>query len=87
VFSAIVLEAATIAALGSLLGYLIYAVILAVASVIVRAQTGVVLDVLAVHWILWAMPLGMIVVGAIAGVIPAIKAYATDVASNLAPMS
>ncbi|MGD0089348.1 MAG: ABC transporter permease [Planctomycetota bacterium] len=97
VFSAIVLEAGTIAALGSLAGFAVYAGILSVAAVVVREQTGVVLNVFqaadvsvaaGLHVsILLLAPLGMIVVGALAGVIPALKAYSTDVAENLAPMS
>jgi len=97
VFSAIVLESGTIAALGSLAGFVVYAGILNVAAVIVRDQTGVVLNVLQsakielTGWlsisILLLAPLGMIAVGALAGVVPAYKAYSTDVAQNLAPMS
>ncbi|GMU80479.1 MAG: hypothetical protein AMXMBFR47_03500 [Planctomycetota bacterium] len=88
VFSAIVVEASTIAALGSLLGYGVYAAVLAVAAVVVRQQTGVVLDVLGDglrHPMIWQMPLIMIGLGALAGVVPALKAYGTDVASNLSP--
>lgn len=87
VFSAIVAEAATIAALGSVAGFLVYGVILAVAAVIIRAQTGVVLEVLQWHVVLVAAPLGMIALGALAGVVPAMKAYKTDVAENLSPLS
>ncbi|HRK33521.1 MAG TPA: ABC transporter permease [Candidatus Hydrogenedentes bacterium] len=87
VFSAIVSEAAAIAALGSMLGFVVYAVILGAASVIVRAQTGVVLDVWSLHPALYITPIGMTVVGALAGVLPAYKAYATDVATNLTPAS
>lgn len=97
VFSAIILESGTIAALGSVLGFAVYAVILSGAAIVVRAQTGVVLDVfdaarievtdsLAVSILILA-PIGMILVGALAGVVPAIKAYGTDVATNLAPTS
>src|SRR5204863_5873336 len=46
IFSTIVLEAATITALGVLAGFAVYAGILAAAIVIVRQQTGVVLDAL-----------------------------------------
>ena len=84
VFSAIVLEASAIALLGSLLGYLIYGGILFGSAMIIREQTGVVLDVTSVHPSLLWTPLGMVVVGALAGVIPAIKAYSTDVARTLA---
>lgn len=87
VFSAIVLEATTIAALGAVLGYAVYGAILWTALVIVRAQTGVVLEVFRLDPVLWATPLAMIVVGALAGLVPAFKAYRTDVASNLVPAS
>ncbi|MDZ4859438.1 MAG: FtsX-like permease family protein [Candidatus Hydrogenedentes bacterium] len=87
VFSAIVLEAAAIAGIGSLIGFVVYAVILGAAMVIVRAQTGVVLDVWSLHPALYWTPLGMTAVGALAGVLPAYKAYATDVATNLTPAS
>ena len=64
-----------------------YALILAGTAMILRSQTGVVLDVFAMHPILWKAPLGMILLGALAGVMPAAKAYATDVAENLVPHS
>ncbi len=87
VFTAIVLEAATLAAIGSILGLVVYAMILAAAAVTIRSQVGVVLDPFALHWILVAAPVGMTAIGALAGIIPATKAYATDVATNLAPTS
>jgi putative ABC transport system permease protein len=87
VFSAIVLESTTITALGALLGYLVYAGILSAAFVIVRAQTGVVLDAFKFDPALWMTPVGMIILGALAGLVPAFKAYRTDVASNLTPLS
>jgi putative ABC transport system permease protein len=87
VFSAIVLEASTITTLGALLGFLIYGGILAAAFVIVRAQTGVVLDAFKFDHALWMTPVGMVLLGALAGLVPAFKAYRTDVASNLTPLS
>lgn len=87
VFSAIVLEAATIAALGSALGWCIYALVLLVASLAVRKETGVVLEVFMLHPSLYLTPLGMTLLGALTGIIPAYKAYATDVAENLVPHS
>ncbi|MEM9801568.1 MAG: FtsX-like permease family protein [Planctomycetota bacterium] len=84
VFSVIVLEAVVIAVLGSLLGYLVYAGILSVSAQVIRDQTGVVLDVASFHPALVWTPIGMAVVGAIAGVFPALKAYSTDVAGTLA---
>jgi len=87
VFGAIVAEAAAIAALGSVCGYLIHGVILSGAAVVIRQNTGVVLDVFQLHPILWMAPVGMTVIGALSGIVPALKAYGTDVASNLTPIS
>ena len=87
VFAAIVLESATITALGVAVGFLVYAAILGASYVVVRAQTGVVLDPLRFDPVLIYAPLGMITIGALAGLVPAFKAYRTDVASNLTPLS
>jgi putative ABC transport system permease protein len=87
VFAAIVAEAGAIAGLGGLFGYLVYAGILSGAAYVVRMQTGVHLDVFAPHWVLVAAPVGMLVLGKIAGILPALKAYSTDVAENLVPHS
>jgi putative ABC transport system permease protein len=87
IFSAVVLESASIAAIGMLVGFLVHAVILSAAAWVIRAQTGVVIDPLAVHSVLWWAPIGMIALSALAGFIPAWKAYRTDVAANLIPIS
>jgi putative ABC transport system permease protein len=87
VFSAIVLESTAIAVLGALLGYVVYAAIVVVAAGIIREQTGVVLDPLLYHRSLAWTPLGMALLGAAAGLLPAWKAYATDVATHLSAAS
>ena len=87
VFSAIVLEAASITFLGALVGYLVYGGILAAAFYVVRDRTGVVLDAFRPDPAMWLVPLAMIALGALAGLVPAFKAYRTDVASNLTPLS
>jgi len=87
VFSAIVAESAAIAALGSLAGFLVYYVIMAGTAYVVRERTGVVLDVAQYHPVFTAAPLGITLLGALSGILPAAKAYSTDVASNLAPVS
>lgn len=87
VFAVIILEAAAISALGTMLGYLIYLAILAAAAYIVREQTGVVLEIFGFDWALIFTPILMIAVGAFAGLLPALKAYRTDVAENLTPAS
>ncbi|MEW6283019.1 MAG: ABC transporter permease [Candidatus Eremiobacterota bacterium] len=83
----VVLEAASLSLIGTMLGYLVYAAILATAAVVVRAQTGVVLEVLAFHPVLWITPLALTALGAVAGLLPALKAYRTDVAASLTPIS
>lgn len=87
VFSVIVLESAAIALLGALCGYGVYAAILAVTAWIVKAQTGVALQVWKMDSILWLAPLVVVAAGALAGLVPAIKAYRTEVAENLLPTS
>jgi len=86
-FASILLEAALISALGMLISFVLYGVIFTVAAGIIRAQTGVVLDPLKFNAVMLWAPAALIVLGALAGVIPAIKAYRTDVAQNLAPSS
>jgi putative ABC transport system permease protein len=83
--TAVVLEAASIAALGAAAGYGVYAAILSGVASVVRAQTGVVLEIL--HWspVLALAPLTIIALGALAGLVPALKAYRTEVAENLTP--
>jgi putative ABC transport system permease protein len=46
----------------------------------------VVLDFLAWNPVLLWAPAGMIGLSALAGIVPALKAYRTDVAANLAPI-
>ena len=87
VFAAVVSEAAAIACAGALAGYLVYAGVLAAAAYTIRAQTGVVLDAFAYHPVLWAAPAAVVALGAVEGLLPAAKAYRTDVAGNLAPTS
>ena len=58
-----------------------------VVAAVIRAQTGVVIDPLTLHPVLALAPAGMIALGALAGIVPAWKAYRTDVAENLVPSS
>lgn len=87
VFGAIVAEAAAIGALGAIAGFAVYAGLFLLVAEIIRAQTGVVLELMTVHPVLWIAPLGMAVLGACGGVVPALKAYRTPVAENLTPVS
>lgn len=87
IFSVIILEAAAIAGLGMLASFFLYSGIMMTVASIVRAQTGVVLDPSAFHPVMIWAPLGMVGLSALAGVVPAVKAYRTDVAENLSPIS
>lgn len=87
VFSVIILESTVIAFLGTLVGYLVYLVIMQIAASIVQKETGVILDIFKFDSMLILTPLLMISVGAVAGLIPAFKAYQTDVSENLTPVS
>jgi len=87
IFGAVVAEAACIGVLGAAVGYAVYFGLLTGVAEVIRAQTGVVLDVGAKHAVLWICPLAMIGLCALGGVVPAIKAYRTPVAETLAPTS
>ena len=87
VFTAIVSEAAVLGGLGAVLGFGVYGVALGIAAKVVRTQTGVVLEVFAFHPSFVWVPIGMVALGALAGAIPALKAYSTDVATHLVPHS
>jgi len=84
IFSVIVGEAATIALLGALLGFLVERAILSRVSETLLSTTGVLLSAgTAGGAHLWT-PLGMLAVGVVAGVVPALKAYAVDPCQTLA---
>ena len=87
VFSSVVFEAVTISFIGTLIGFIFYFILISFASMIIRKQTGVVLEVFSFHPVLLITPIVMIALGAIAGIIPAYKAYKTEVAENLSPNS
>ncbi|MBE2215988.1 MAG: FtsX-like permease family protein, partial [Opitutaceae bacterium] len=87
VFGAIVLESAAIGALGMAVAFVVHGVIVVIASSIIREQTGVVIDPLKLYPVFAVAPAGIIGLSALLGVIPAMKAYRTDVATHLAPIS
>jgi putative ABC transport system permease protein len=87
VFGAVLAEAACIGALGAAVGFAVYYGLFAGVAKVIRAQTGVVLDLGATHPVLWICPLAMIGLCALGGVVPALKAYRTPVAETIAPVS
>ena len=87
IFGAVVIEAGCIGALGAAAGFAVYAGLFAIVADMIRAQTGVVLDLWAGDRVLWICPVAMVGLCAMGGIIPAIKAYRTPVAETLAPVS
>jgi len=87
VFSVIVLESATISALGAAIGFVVYAGIMTAAESILRNEIGVTLNPYEPHNVMAIVPMGLVGLGAVVGIIPALKAYSTDVAENLIPQS
>ncbi len=87
IFSAIVAEAAVIAGMGMVAAFAVHVAILTGVAAVVRTQTGVVLDPFMLHPVMAWAPLGMIAMAALAGLVPAWKAYRTPVAENLVPQS
>ncbi len=86
IFSTVVLEAVAIGAVGVMGGYAIYLVITNVATVVVRAQTGMVLSPFAWHPIFLFGAGGLILLSCAAGLVPGFQAYRTDVAVSLGPL-
>jgi putative ABC transport system permease protein len=84
---AIVLEATAIGAIGMAAAFAAYAAIVTAVAVVIRAQTGVMIEVFAYNPVMVWAPLGMIALCAASGLLPALKAYRTDVAESLSPLS
>ncbi|MBG88660.1 MAG: hypothetical protein CMO80_17405 [Verrucomicrobiales bacterium] len=87
IIASVIMESAAIAALGMVAAFFIYGGIMDGAATVIRSQTGVVLEPWAFNDVMWWVPLAMIGLSALAGIIPAIKAYRTNVAENLLPVS
>ena len=60
---------------------------MAVAAYYITQTSGVVINPLQLNWVMVYAPMVIVTLGTLAGILPAIKAYRTDVASNLIPQS
>lgn len=87
VFGVIILEAVAISVLGMIVAFAVYFAIFAVVASVIRAELGVVLSAVQWHWVMLWAPLLMTGMSALAGLAPAVKAYRTNVAKHLAPVS
>ncbi len=85
--SSVLLESASISALGVCGGFLVYWMVLWVVGAVMRAQTGVLIDPLKFSFVLLWGPAMLVALGAAVGAVPAWKAYQTDVAEHLVPQS
>jgi putative ABC transport system permease protein len=83
VFSVILGQSISIALLGCFLGYGVYAGIMSGVAIWVKSNIGVILELWIEDPIFWINPLVHLGMGLLAGLIPAFKAYRTDVSSNL----
>lgn len=82
-FAISLLEAVGMTFAGILAGFVVYAALGFGIGEIVQQETGVVLNPFTGNAaMIWA-PLGMLGIGALSGLLPAIKAYRTDVSKNL----
>lgn len=79
----LVLESGLLALLGSLGGFVVYGLVLWGAAWLIREQTGVVIQTLSFHSVFLWGPFSMTLLGALAGLFPAWKAYHSPVSEKL----
>jgi len=87
VFGAIILESLTIAILGVIIGFVFYAGFIAMSAHYIADMTGVVINPVETNVIMALAPAGILVLGTLAGILPAMKAYRTNVGENLVPQT
>jgi len=87
VFMATWLEAVCIAAGGIVGAFPIYLICMTGVAVVLRASTGVVLDLWTWHPVMIWGPVVLVGLGGLAGVAPAVLAYRTEVGRHLAPVT
>tara|TARA_A100001037_G_C15116791_1_gene621801 strand:- start:813 stop:2018 length:1206 start_codon:yes stop_codon:yes gene_type:complete len=87
IFGTIILEAVAIAVFGMVLAFGFYFAIFSVVAAVIRSEMGVVLTAMQWHPVMLWAPMVMIVLSALAGLVPAFKAYRTNVADYLTPVS
>ncbi|MCH6255080.1 ABC transporter permease [Puniceicoccaceae bacterium K14] len=83
VFGIITLESMGIVLAGLVAGFVLYLVVGYAAAGLLRERSGVVFSVLAPNSAFWGVPLGVLGIGFLAGLAPAIKAYTVNVTKDL----
>jgi putative ABC transport system permease protein len=87
VLSIVILEAAALSLFGALGGLAFGHLLTAAAGGAISARSGVPISALAFHPQELGVVAGVLVLGALAGLLPALKAYRTDIADGLSPSS
>jgi len=85
-FGMIVLESSVVSALGTVVGYGVYVLLFTAAAKVLKIQTGVSMEWTFFHPALVVVPLGVVLLGALSGLIPAFAAYRTSIAKNIVPL-
>lgn len=83
----IVLEAGAIGAFGAIGSAAVYTALATVGGRIIWTQTGIVISPFAWHPALLLVPVAILAMSAACGLLPAWRAYRTDVARNLSPIA
>jgi len=87
VLSIVMLEATALSAFGATIGWVLGHAISAAAVAFLTARSGVPFSALSVRPEELAVLAGVLVLGALAGILPALKAYRSDIADGLSPSS
>lgn len=83
VFGIATLESLGIAVSGLVAGAVLYLLAGYLLAEFVRERAGVMLDLMAPNHAFWAVPLGVLFIGFLAGLAPALKAYSVNVTEDL----
>jgi putative ABC transport system permease protein len=84
IVAVILTEASLLAAAGAVLGYAVYLGLALVAAQALRHQVGVIISLGDSLMALVVAPLVMVMLGVLAAIVPALRAYSTDVVGELA---
>jgi putative ABC transport system permease protein len=87
ILSIVVLEAKALSLLGGLAGLLLGHLLVAAAGGVLASKAGVAVSAWAVRPEEFLVLIGVVALGGLAGVIPAVRAYRTDIADGLSPTS
>lgn len=87
ILSIVVLEAMTLSLLGGLAGLLLGHLLVAGAGGLLAERAGIAVSAWAVRPEEFLVLIGVVLLGGLAGVVPAIRAYRTDIADGLSPSS